>query len=286
MHFSGRFEKSAMASHPVYANHSQGYAQVSLVDHTSGSVHTGLSMNQLAAQGTLSEHLHSFEEGFYILEGQALVSVNGHAYLLGPGDFGALKVGTPHAWRNTGTSPVRWLQMAAPQPKPQGKERDTFFPKNGRIPTEGKPLDASELNGNLLSHFDVGQIPPVEQRAAAIVGSKGVFLKWLIDEPFGARHHRMVFIEYQPGAGIPLHDHTFEESYFILSGEVEAVMDGERRIAKAGDVLWTGVGCVHSFTNISNEPVRWLETFAPQPPAENVFRFMPEWDKKAQELEG
>jgi mannose-6-phosphate isomerase-like protein (cupin superfamily) len=96
----------------------------------------------------------------------------------------------------------------------------------------------------------------------------------------------MVFIEYQPGAGIPLHDHTFEESYFILSGEVEAVMDGERRIAKAGDVLWTGVGCVHSFTNISSEPVRWLETFAPQPPAENVFRFMPEWDKKAQELEG
>ena len=275
-----------MASHPVYANHSQGYAQVSLVDHTSGSVHTGLSMNQLAAQGTLSEHLHSFEEGFYILEGQALVSVNGHAYLLGPGDFGALKVGTPHAWRNAGTGPVRWLQMAAPQPKPQGKERDTFFPKNGRIPTEGKPLDASELNGNLLSHFDVGQIPPVEQRAAAIVGSKGVFLKWLIDEPFGARHHRMVFIEYQPGAGIPLHDHTFEESYFILSGEVEAVMDGERRIAKAGDVLWTGVGCVHSFTNISSEPVRWLETFAPQPPAENVFRFMPEWDKKAQELEG
>jgi quercetin dioxygenase-like cupin family protein len=286
MHFSGRFEKSAMAPHPVYANRSQGYTQVSLVDHTSGSVHTGLSMNQLAAQGTLSEHLHSFEEGFCILEGQALVSVNGHAYLLGPGDFGALKVGTPHAWRNAGTGPVRWLQMAAPQPKPQGKERDTFFPKNGRIPTEGKPLDASDLNGNLLSHFDVGQIPPVEQRAAAIVGSKGVFLKWLIDEPFGARHHRMVFIEYQPGAGIPLHDHTFEESYFILSGEVEAVMDGERRIAKAGDVLWTGVGCVHSFTNISSEPVRWLETFAPQPPAENVFRFMPEWDKKAQELEG
>jgi quercetin dioxygenase-like cupin family protein len=286
MHFSGRFEKSALVCHSVYASHSQGYTQASLVDQTSGSVHTGLSMNQLAAQGTLSEHLHSYEEGFYILEGQALVSVNDQAYLLGPGDFGALKVGTPHAWRNAGTSPVRWLQMAAPQPKPQGKERDTFFPKNGRIPAEATPLDASDLKGNLLSHFDVGQIPQVEQRASAIVGSKGVFLKWLIDEPFGARHHRMVFIEYQPGAGIPLHDHTFEESYFILSGEVEAVMDGERRIAKAGDVLWTGVGCVHAFTNISNEPVRWLETFAPQPPAENVFRFMPEWEKKAQELEG
>ena len=50
-------------------------------------------------------------------------------------------------------------------------------------------------------------------------------------------------------------------------------------------MLWTGVGCVHTFVNVSQEPVRWLETFAPQPPRENVFRFMAEWDKKAGELE-
>jgi len=291
MHFAGKFDPSTLVSHSVYENHSQGYTLASLVDHKSGSVHTGLTMNQLAAEGTISPHLHSYEEGFYILEGSALVAINDQSYLLKAGDFAALKVGTPHAWRNAGSSPVRWLQMAAPQPKPAGLERDTFFPKNGfpkdgPFPADAKPLDLSDLKGNLLGHFDVSQIPPVDERPAAIVGTKGVFLNWLIDEKFGARHHRMVFIEYQPGAGIALHDHTFEESYFILSGEIEAVMDGERRIAKAGDVLWTGVGCVHSFTNISSEPVRWLETFAPQPPAENVFRFSAEWEQRAKELEG
>jgi len=51
-------------------------------------------------------------------------------------------------------------------------------------------------------------------------------------------------------------------------------------------VLWTGVGCVHSFKNIGKGPVRWLETFAPQPPAEDVFRFMNEWAKRAAEIEG
>ena len=45
-------------------------------------------------------------------------------------------------------------------------------------------------------------------------------------------------IEYQPGVSIGPHDHTFEEAYFILSGEVEAILDGERYLAKAGDVLW------------------------------------------------
>ena len=242
-------------------------------------------MNQLDARGAIAPHVHSYEEGFYILEGQAIVVINDEAYLLGPGDFGAVKVGAPHGWRNAGSSPVRWLQMAAPQPRPHGRARDTFFPKNGLIPGEAKPLDTSDLKGNLLGHFDASQIPPVDQRPAAVVGSKGVYLNWMIDEKFGARHHRMLFIEYQPGAGIPLHDHTFEESYFILSGEVEAVLDGERRIAKAGDVLWTGVGCIHAFTNVSNQPVRWLETFAPQPPAENVFRFSAEWEQRGKDLE-
>jgi mannose-6-phosphate isomerase-like protein (cupin superfamily) len=117
-------------------------------------------------------------------------------------------------------------------------------------------------------------------------GLKGVFLKWLIDEKFGAAHHRLLFIEYLPGVAIGAHDHTYEEAYFILSGEVEAVMDGKRYLAQAGTVLWTGTGCVHAFKNISSEPVRWLETFSPQPPRENVFRFMAEWEQKAKELEG
>ena len=63
-------------------------------------------------------------------------------------------------------------------------------------------------------------------------------------------------------------------------------MDGKVYRARAGDVLWTGVGCVHAFANNSTEPVRWLETFSPQPPKENVFRFMAEWETKAKELEG
>ena len=87
-------------------------------------------------------------------------------------------------------------------------------------------------------------------------------------------------------SSIGLHDHTYEEAYFILSGEVEATMDGKRYLARAGDVLWTGVGCVHAFANKGREPVRWLETFSPQPPSENVFRFMAEWEQRARELEG
>jgi len=284
LHYFGTFDDRAFGAR--YAGHGAGYAESVLVNDTSGSVHTGLNMSELAAGGTLSPHLHSYEESFYILSGRAIVSVDSRSYLVGPGDFGALKVGTPHGWRNAGRQPVRWLQMAAPQPKPPGQMRDTFFLPNGSIPVDAPPLDFAKTRGDLLGHFDVSQIPRGEEGRIAGGGLQGVFLKWLIDEKLGARHHRMLFIEYQPGVSIGLHDHTFEESYFILSGEVEATLDGRKYLAKAGDVLWTAVGCVHAFANVSREPVRWLETFSPQPPAENVFRFVAEWAQRAKELEG
>ena len=66
-----------------------------------------------------------------------IVTINGSSYQLGPGDYAAVKVGTPHAWRAVGAAPVRWLQMAAPQPKPPGAERDTFFLKDPLDPDAG-----------------------------------------------------------------------------------------------------------------------------------------------------
>jgi quercetin dioxygenase-like cupin family protein len=287
MHYYGRFDERALGQPPLYDGHSKGYTQATLISNLTGSVHTGLSINELAADGWIHPHVHAFEQGFYILSGEAIVTLGGTTRHLRAGDYGAAKVGTPHAWLTAGTTPVRWLEMAAPQPKGLGAERDTFFLRDTTVPSIGAPLVPGATDGALLGHFDVSQIPsPSERRTGGGTGLEGVFLKWLIDEAFGAAHHRMLFIEYQPDVGIGLHDHTFEEAYFILSGEVEATLDGERYVATAGSVLWTSVGCVHAFKNVSREPVRWLETFSPQPPRENVFRFMAEWDARARELEG
>jgi quercetin dioxygenase-like cupin family protein len=291
MHHFGTFDDSALVPHDVYAGRGDGYRQAALIGPHTGSVHTGLSLAQLDAGGVLAPHVHSFEEGFYILDGEAILGVGDTAVQLRAGDYGALKVGTVHGWRNPGSGRLRWLQMQAPQPKPARAERDTFFPKGATVPTtaaargETEPQRLSQ-SGAILGHFEASDIPPVAQRQNVIKGLEGVFLKWLIDENVGAAHHRLLFIEYQPGVGIGLHDHTFEEGYFILSGEVEATLDGKVYRAGPGNVLWTGVGCVHAFRNVSAAPVLWLETFAPQPPKENAFRFMAEWESKARELEG
>ena len=285
-HYFGKFQDSMLVADPLFAGHGSGGTRASLVNHTLGSVLTGLSVCEIAPGGAQDPHVHSFEEGFYVLSGEAVFTCNDQSYRLKAGDYGVVKVGKLHAWRNTGKAPVRWLQMNAPQPKAAGKERDTFFQRGATAPADGNPLDVNDTRGNLLGHFDDTMIPPVGQRQNVAAGLEGVFLKWMIDEHFGSIHHRMLYIEYQPGVSIGLHDHTFEEAYFLLSGEVQGVLEGQTYLAKPGDVLWTSVGCVHSFANIGKTPVRWLETFAPIPPKEDVFRFMGNWEIRAKELEG
>ena len=162
MHHFGHFDPAALAEHPIYTGHSDGYRLASLVDDGAGSVHTGLSIAELAPGGTLAPHVHSYEESFYVLSGEAIVGINDQAYRVGPGDLGALKVGTVHGWRAAGSAAVRWLQMAAPQPKPLGKERDTFFVTNGSVAPDGARLNPTRADGNLLGHFDVRQIPDIK----------------------------------------------------------------------------------------------------------------------------
>ncbi len=52
MHFHGRFDEGALRPHPVFAAHATGYTQADLVSRATASVHTGLSIAQLAARLT------------------------------------------------------------------------------------------------------------------------------------------------------------------------------------------------------------------------------------------
>ena len=242
-----------------------------------GSVHMGAGICFLEPQGSIQPHLHSFEESFYILEGSVVIQLGDQAYTLGPGHFGLISTGTPHAWRNMSDQTVRWLEMHAPQPRPTEARagRDTFF-VGGEPPQQATTLDSANPQ---LGYFDEAQLPrpggPSQMEGFNPV--TGVAIKMFVDRSFGAIHQSLFLIQYQPGAKIDPHDHTFEESYFIVSGGVHATADGETYDLGPGDVIWTGVGCLHSFANLGDVPVRWIETQAPLPPAKEVFRFERDW---------
>ena len=112
----------------------------------------------------------------------------------------------------------------------------------------------------------------------ALLAYNGISVKMLVDGVLGAELLTMFTVDYELGAGVPAHDHPFEEAYFFLEGEAEATFDGERYTLGPGDVAWAGVGCVHSFRNMRGGPLRWLETQAPQPPSRHAYRYARDWD--------
>lgn len=275
MHHVSRIDRANAQTPENYRQHSTGFRRVTYVDHTMGSVHMGTGICYLESSGSIAPHVHAFEETFIILEGRVVVQVDDQAYTLEAGHFGLIATGTKHGWRCVGDQTARWLEMQAPQPRPADYGRDTFF-VGGDVPTQAAPPDATT---GIIGYFDEAELPapgaPAQMEGLAT--PSGVTIKMFVDRSFGAVHQSLFLIQYMPGAKIAPHDHTFEESYYIVSGQVRAVADGKTYDLNPGDVIWTSVGCIHSFANVSAEPVRWLETQAPLPPAKEAFRFEHDW---------
>jgi len=284
MHHVSKINEAAAETPGSYAKHSTGFRRSTYVDRAMGSVHMGVGVCFLDPKGVIEPHLHSFEESFYILEGSVIVQVGDQACTLSPGDYGLIPTGVKHAWRNAGNGTARWLEMQAPQPRSADDGRDTFF-TGGDVAAQASKPAGKELGGALLGHFDETQLPK-PGGASQMEGfnpTTGVAIKMFVDRSFGATHQSLFLIQYMPSAKIDLHDHTFEESYLIVGGRVQAVADGKPYDLGPGDVIWTSVGCIHSFANTGSEPVRWIETQAPLPPAKEIFRFERDWAQYAQQ---
>ncbi|MCW5879031.1 MAG: cupin domain-containing protein [Anaerolineales bacterium] len=278
MHFVSSLSQIAAETPDGYEAASRGFTRQIYVDRAKGSVHMGAGICTLDEGGAIEHHLHSFEESFYILEGQVSVQIGDLTLGLRPGDYGLIPTGRVHAWRNAGDAPARWLEMQAPQPRPLDYGRDTFFVP-AEFPAGAPALDPAAAGGLLLGHFDESQLPKpgAPSEMEGFDPTTGVAIKMFVDRSSGALHQSLFLIQYQPGAKIDPHDHTFEESYYILSGRVRATADGQTYELGPGDVIWTGVGCIHSFENAGDEPVTWLETQASLPPAKEAFRFERDW---------
>lgn len=278
MHHVSKIDEGAAETPQDYAMHTAGFRRSTYVDRAMGSVHMGVGICFLEPHGSIQPHLHSFEESFYILEGSVAVQIGEASYSLGPGHFGLIGTGVPHRWQNSGNRPVRWLEMQAPQPRPPGHSQDTFFLGHDVAPPTTPP-STSDSPGAPLGHFDESKLPRPggPSQMEGFNPTTGVAIKMFVDRSFGAIHQSLFLIQYSPGAKIDPHDHTFEESYLIVAGQVRATADGKTYDLGPGDVIWTGVGCIHSFENAGTEPVRWIETQAPLPPSKEVFRFERDW---------
>jgi quercetin dioxygenase-like cupin family protein len=284
---------------PAYPESSVGYSRHAAFDRSTGSTHTGLGLCALKSGGRIDLHVQSFEEYFYITEGEPTLIMDGLGYPLVPGSCGVIPVAAPHAWLGPATGTAKWVEMVTPIPRGHREPEDIFFlglPKA----SETAPLDIRDPRSRYffrmtddditLDKLKVGariDAPTVSaSMATALLAYSGIAVKMLVDQRLSAALGTMFMVEYQPGGAAHYHDHPLEEAYYILQGEVEAHADGQIYTLKEGDVLWTAVGSIHAFFNRTNTTVRWLETQSPQPPARYSYRFNRDWEYLKEKLTG
>jgi quercetin dioxygenase-like cupin family protein len=242
-------------------------------------------VSRLGPTGLIPAHVHSFEETFYLLDGDVVLATPEVTVELHAGDYGVIPVGVPHSWRAAGSGGAVWADHYAPPPRakygydtyrvaePTRVQPVPVDPRDPRTRSFGtitaEHLDPSKQSQPLLAQS-------ASMRTALLVYS-GISLKMMVDSDLGAVASTMFMVQYESDGMAGPHDHPFEECYLITEGEVDATFDGQRFRLGRGDIAWAGVGCVHSFAAVG-APVRWLETQAPQMPARHAYRFVRDWE--------
>jgi quercetin dioxygenase-like cupin family protein len=273
VHHRGRLADTP-AGAGVYAGRSAGYTRRVLFGPDAGSVHHEAVVAELEPGGTVDLHVHAFEEVSFVLDGELQLTVAGETLRLASGDYVFVERGVSHALGNDGFAPARWFEVNAPAPGAQLEE--TVFVEGERVP-EGLEHPFRR------DHFDAAELPePSSSIGLAGFGEAnvgGAALKILVGPDTGASQLNLMVVQYAPGGFIKPHDHAFEEGFLILTGEIEAELDGETHSFEADDYFWSGTGSMHALVNRSDDVVRWLETQVPQPPSRHQARFVADWER-------
>jgi quercetin dioxygenase-like cupin family protein len=107
----------------------------------------------------------------------------------------------------------------------------------------------------------VKHIPPGEGRAFWVVGELVMF-KATSEDTGGA--YSLTEEAWPPEVGPPPHiHHTQDETFYVLAGEMEFVVEGTTIMATAGSLVHIPKGVLRAYKNAGTEPARAIVMFAP-----------------------
>jgi quercetin dioxygenase-like cupin family protein len=209
-------------------------------------------------------HFHrQHADSFYVLEGGLAVLVDDEEKMLSPGACVCAPREVVHGFRST--SPARFLNFHTP---------DGGFAWNLQERDRGEP-----------GGFDSIDAPPGSGRP----GLEAIFLnpgegERLVGKnrigtiKIGREELSLIEFELEPGFEGP-DSHTHDDhvdSFYVLAGEPEFLVDDERLRLEAGSYLAAPIGVVHTFSNPGPDRARLLNVHAPSRDFHESLRRMSE----------
>lgn len=194
----------------------------------------------------LPYHQHTFSEVIVVLEGEALVSVQGRRYRMTPYDAMHLPAGTPHSVCNASPDKRAVLHSSFASDTPSREQVLTTFEIEDREQT-------SDETGETLVRFETAEIYELAPQA---------LFRDLFGGKFGARGICGGYGIFQPGASLPCHFHEYDESITIVTGKAVCQVAGNEHTLSDCATACVPKGRPHRFINRFEEPMAMIWVYA------------------------
>lgn len=195
-------------------------------------------------------HLHRrHADSFYVLEGELAVLVQDVEHQLGPGACACAPAGVVHGFRST--SPARFLNFHTPDGGFANNLRELDRREPGGFDTLDAPAGSGLPGSNaILLQGGDGERLERDNRVATI--------------KIGRDELSLIEFELEPGfEGPEPHSHDGHvDSFYVLEGEAEFLLEGEKLLLGAGSFVAAPPGAVHTFSG-GPGPSRLLNVHAP-----------------------
>jgi quercetin dioxygenase-like cupin family protein len=103
----------------------------------------------------------------------------------------------------------------------------------------------------------------VKSGTAHALSVLGTQVRFLCESESTGKAFSLMEVVLPPDAGPPLHDHDWDEAYYVTKGEVEFTIGTETVTVQEGDFIYAPGGTLHGFHGISAEAARMLIFDAP-----------------------
>jgi 2-keto-3-deoxy-L-rhamnonate aldolase RhmA/quercetin dioxygenase-like cupin family protein len=203
----------------------------------------------------LAYHTHPTTESIVLLEGSAIVDVEGRRYRLSPLDNVAIPPGVPHGVENLSAEREALLHVTFPTATPSRELVEPIYPKRQMADDSLGPCTPGLERVNRISSAE---------RVDA--GQGATFVDYFNDALVPGIEMSGGYGLFGPGGRLPAHIHDFDESICIVAGTATCIVEGRRYSMSGYSTALEPRGRVHYFTNETNEPMAMIWVYAgPQP---------------------
>ena len=204
------------------------------------------------AAAELPYHIHDVSEAVIILEGSARVFVEGREYALSPFDCIHLPAETAHAMSNVSSALKMRAHSAFGASRPSREFVKNRFPCTAR--ESGNPLGRHPETIVRFEDRPVYELSP------------GAFFRDLFARRLGSVGICGGYGRFNPGASLPCHVHSYDESITIVTGEASCLVRGSQYQLSGYDTAFVPEGQPHRFINRSNVTMAMIWVYAGDEP--------------------